>query len=410
MTTGWFTKERCDLNRLRTERVEKAREQMKKDGIGAYLCLEQGNMKYLTDTHTFVVGPWQLLARSVLFPRTGDPMLYEWAKRYTRVRDELAPWLKGKVFPGWRWNMFLKGGVPMTEMLADLKKVLADHDVLNEPLAIDMPVVTADFTKMFTDEGIKVVDANPSLSKARMVKTQDEIECFKWSTSIAEAIFEEIRDRIRPGTKENDLAALACDLSLRWECDGQLEANICSGRNTYPDGLGYSTKQISPRDMVTVGICGARWRGYNSSYHRTFTCGKATQRQKELYAECRELLYKAINVIKPGVTTADICNVWPGPEHWGGKTWREVSDCAIGYGVGLDEKEPPTITPLFSREHPVTLKENMLISLKTYYGVPSTPEVPGEGARIENTVLVTKDGCEILTRWPDDEPTECWVW
>jgi Xaa-Pro aminopeptidase len=91
---------KIDLNRLRRERVERARAQMEKEGIGAYLCFDPANLNYLTDTYTVRLEP--LLARNVLFPRTGDPILYEWGYRWQRVRDELAPWLKGNVKPGWR--------------------------------------------------------------------------------------------------------------------------------------------------------------------------------------------------------------------------------------------------------------------------------------------------------------------
>jgi Xaa-Pro dipeptidase len=66
--------DKINLERMRRERVEKAREQMKKDGIGAYLCFGQGNIKYLTDTFTTMV--YQFFNRNVLFPRTGDPILY----------------------------------------------------------------------------------------------------------------------------------------------------------------------------------------------------------------------------------------------------------------------------------------------------------------------------------------------
>jgi Xaa-Pro aminopeptidase len=398
--------EKIDLNRLRTERVERARAQMEKEGIGAYLCFDPANLNYLTDTYTVRLEP--LLARNVLFPRTGDPILYEWGYRWQRIRDELAPWLKGNVRPGWRLRFFLMRGLKPTEFLADLKKVLSDHGVLDQPLAVDMPIITLGFADMLRSEGIKVIDGFPSLNRARANKTEDEIECMKISVAICDEIFYEIQKAIHPGTRESDLAGIAAGLSVKHCCDAPVEIVGCSGENTNPNMLGYSDRPLRPGDMVFVDLPGVRYKGYCSCYYRTFTCGKATQRQKELHDECRDLLYKGLSQIKAGNTTADVCKAWPGPEHWGGKTWRDVSDCAIGHGIGLHNQESPTITPLFSFESPITLEEGMVIALETFYG--SKPGEPvRQGARIEDVVVVTKDGYEMLTRWPNDKITECWI-
>ena len=397
---------KIDLGRLRRERVEKAKAQMEKEGIGAYLCFDPANITYLTDTNTYRLEP--LLARNVLFPRTGDPILYEWGFRWQRVRDELAPWLKGNVRPGWRLRFYLNRGVKPVEFLADLKKVLNDHGVINEPLAVDMPIVSIDFAEMLRSEGLKVIDGFPSLNRARAVKTEDEIECTRMSETICEEIFYEIQKTIRPGIRETDLAAIATEFAVKRFCDAPVDIVCCSGENTNPNMLGYSDRTIRPGEMVFVDLPGVRYKGYCSCYYRTFTCGRATQRQKEIHAECHDLLYKGIAKVKAGNTTADICKAWPGPEHWGGKNWRDVSDCAIGHGIGLHNQEAPTITPLFSIENPITLEENMIIAIETFYG--SKPgELPRQGARIEDLVVVTKDGYENLARWPKDKITECWI-
>jgi Xaa-Pro dipeptidase len=397
--------DKVNLERMRRERVERAREQMKKDGIGAYLCFGQGNIKYLTDTFTTMI--YLFFNRNVLFPRTGDPILYEWGSRYVRVRDELAPWLKGNVKPGWRLGAYLMDGREPTEFLADLKKVLSDHDVINEPLGIDMPVATLNFADFFKEAGIHAINARPSLSKARMIKTQDEIECMRISCAITEEVFDAIRDAIKPGVRENDLAAIINDIFIRNGADGPDEPVVCVGENTHPNMMVYNMRPIRPGDMMFIDLH-MRWRGYHSCVYRVFTCGKATQRQKELYEETRSLTYKAIAQVKAGNTTADICKVWPSPEHWGFTTWRECSENAIGHGIGLDVHEPPMITPLFSLDHPVKLEENMVIALETYYGT-LPPRGPGEGARTEEDILVTKGGYEILTKWPVKEITEAWI-
>jgi len=102
---------RIDLGRLRRERLEKARAQMEKEGIGAYLCFDAANIGYLTDTYTYRLEP--LLARNILFPRTGDPILYEWGFRWQGARiedlvvvtkdgyEDLAMWPKNRITECW---------------------------------------------------------------------------------------------------------------------------------------------------------------------------------------------------------------------------------------------------------------------------------------------------------------------
>jgi len=402
----YSVEDRVDLGRLRKERVDKAREQMKKSGIGAYLCFGAANIRYLTDTHTSIV-PAIFYNRNVLFPRTGDPILYEWGSRYVRVRDELAPWLKGNVRPGWRLGAFLTNGQYPTDFLNDLKKTLSDHGVLNEPLAVDTPIVTPFFTDILRKAGFNIVEGHRSLGKARMIKTKDEIECHRISCMITEEIFDAVRREIRPGVRENDLAAVVNDVALRRGCDGPTEPNISSGENTHPNMMHHNMRPIRPGDMVFLDLH-MRYRGYHTCVYRCFTCGRATQQQKELHEETRRLMYDAIKVVKAGVTTAEVASVWPGPEHWGFKTWRECSENALGHGIGLDNHEAPMITPLFSGEHPVTLEEGMVLALETYYGTLPMTEL-GEGARLEEDIVVTKDGYELLTKWPVNEIVEAWI-
>jgi Xaa-Pro aminopeptidase len=92
--------DRIDLARMRKERIEKLREEMKKDGIGTYVCFNVANCRYLTDVYPAPLVEKIALSNNVVFPRTGDPILFEWGQIDRRVKHELAPWLKGKVRPG----------------------------------------------------------------------------------------------------------------------------------------------------------------------------------------------------------------------------------------------------------------------------------------------------------------------
>ncbi len=102
-----------------------------------------------------------------------------------------------------------------------------------------------------------------------------------------------------------------------------------------------------------------------------------------------------------GATTADIVQQWPAADYWGFKTESEAFGLAFGHGLGVGLWERPIVSRLYSLDNPVELKEGMVIALETYDGEGN------DGARIEDEVIVTVDGCEVITKFPCDELIEC---
>lgn len=399
----WRWEDRINLDRMRKERVEKLRDEMKKNGIGTFLCFDPPNVKYLTDVHQAKLLEKVALSENVIFPMTGDPILYTWGSRWRRFRDELAPWLKGNVRPGFRLGFYLTRNIYPEDFINDLKKTMTEHGLSNEPLAIDIPVITVDLKQIFEKAGINVVDGGPFIRRARMVKTQDEIECQRMASSICDEAYASLREAIRPGIREYELESIAIDTALKRGADEAMAILVCSGENTTPNMGGAGDRPVRRGDLIFFDLADISWKGYHVCYYRTFSCGKASQRQKENYKKCLDLTYMAIEKVKAGVSTADIVKAWPSPEYWGAKTWWDISECAIGHGIGLWVQEAPGISPLFSVQFPVTLEENMVIALESWYGIK---EYPTDGCRFEETLIVKKDGYEILTKWPKDEITE----
>jgi len=110
-----------------------------------------------------------------------------------------------------------------------------------------------------------------------------------------------------------------------------------------------------------------------------------------------------LDVIQPGAKTADIASVWPKAQEFGYRNEEEAFLQQYGHGVGLGLWERPIISRRFSFDHPQTIKENMVFAVETWCGAED-----GSGAaRIEEMVVVTKDGCEIITNYPSDHLISC---
>src|SRR6476469_6986955 len=139
--------------------------------------------------------------------------------------------------------------------------------------------------------------------------------------------------------------------------------------------------------------------GYRTFYYRMFCVGSASQSQIDAYRQCRQWLDDAIDLVRPGMTTDKIAEVWPTPAEPGFPSEESCFGLQFGHGLGVGLYEAPMISRLHSFEAPVEIEEGMVFALETY-----CPASDGRSAaRIEEEVVVTADGPEILTRFPGDE-------
>ena len=125
----------------------------------------------------------------------------------------------------------------------------------------------------------------------------------------------------------------------------------------------------------------------------------ASSAQRDAYTRAREYMDRAIALVRPGATTADIVEVWPEAQEFGFADEEAAFALQYGHGVGLSIWEKPIFSRLVSLEHPEVLEEGMVFALETYW-----PSSDGWGAaRIEEEVVVTADGCKVITFFPCEE-------
>lgn len=401
MTVGTMAvdfEERINYDRLRRERLAKAKEQLKAHGLGAILCYDFDNIRYITGTH---VGEWarNKMQRYVILPKDSDPLLYDPA---APAKRKSAPWIADRVFPA---VGSMRGAIPPevgnVEALAkSVKKVLSDYGVANDPLGVD--ILDVPFLRSLEKENVKVVDGQQAMLDARIIKTKDEIELLKLAGAMVDAAYAEIVKNIRPGVRENDLVAIANHLLFTLGSDLVECVNSVSGPRAQPHPHTFGDRIIRPGDMVFLDIMHS-FNGYRTCYYRTFICGKPSKAQLEAYEKAWTWLKKSMDAVKPGATTADVAKCWPKAEEFGFKDEREAFLLQFGHGVGMSIWEKPVISRLFSLDKPFPIKEGMTFALETY-----CQSADGNGAaRIEEEVMVTKDGCERLFKFPCDELISC---
>lgn len=398
---------RIDYERMRKYRLERARQQMKKAGLGALISWDAWDIRYIAGMYVTIPVRW-LEGNAVVLPRNGDPHLYGgYCFSPYRMREEM-PWLKGKIEPmSLGMTKFARTKEDLQSLVKEVAKIMDEHGVKDEPLGLDG--CTSEFLvgEAFKDVGIRTVDAKQTMFEARKIKNKDEIECIRMACSNAEAAFAEIKDAIRPGVTECQLVGIGMKTLYSLGADETQEFVCVSGPLTNPLRIDFTDRQIRPGDLIIIDINGNSFQGYKSCYYRTFSCGKATAEQKEIYEECRAMMYNGIKGVKAGNTTFDIAKGWPNsPSYWGYERWPDVFPYAVGHGVGISLHERPWgISYPDARAHPEKLEEGMVIALETWTGKKGGKD----GVRLEEMVVVTKGGYELLTKWPVDEITECWT-
>jgi Xaa-Pro dipeptidase len=392
--------ERVNFERLRGERLAKAKAALKASNLGSLVCYDFDNIRYITGTH---VGEWarNKMNRFCVLPRDGEPVLFDSAALAKKV---WCPWIAEHTFPA---VGSMRGAIPpevqsVEKVAQDILKWVKEYGVEKKPVGMDIADIP--LVRALEKLGLEVMDGQQVILEARMVKTKDEIELLKGSAAMVDAAYEEVVRTIRPGARENDLVAVAnkvlYELGAEWvEC-----INCVTGERGRPHPHVFSDRIIRPGDMVFLDIM-SHYMGYGTCYYRTFVCGKPSKAQLEAYALAWKWLKGSIDAVRPGATTADVAKAWPPPGEFGLKTEDEAFLLQFGHGVGLSIWEKPVISRLISLDHPYPIREGMVFAVETY-----CPSVDGRGsARIEEELVVTRDGCERIFRYPIEELISCGI-
>jgi len=399
-TMGVDFEERVNFERLRNERLAKAKAALAASDLGALVCYDFDNIRYITGTH---VGEWcrNKMNRYCILPREGEPLLFDPA---TPAKKISCPWIADRVFPA---VGSMRGAIPpetgsVEKVADDVLMWLKEYGVDKKPVGMDIADIP--LIRTLEKRGLEIVDGQEVMLEARITKTKDEIELLKVSAAMVDAAYEEVVRHIRPGNRENDLVAVANQVLYSLGSELVECVNSVAGERGKPHPHTFSDRIIRPGDMIFLDIMHS-YMGYRTCYYRTFICGKPSREQLEAYATAWKWLKDSIDAVKPGATTADVAKAWPAPGEFGLKTENEAFLLQFGHGVGLSIWEKPVISRLFSLEHPYPIREGMVFALETY-----CPSADGRGAaRIEEEVVVTKEGHERIFRYPIEELISCGV-
>ena len=389
--------QRVDFRRLHNYRLGRTRQALARSDLGAILTFDQHNIRYISST---VIGEWarDKLTRYCLLTGNGDPYVWDFgsAAKHHRL---YAPWLhqdhcragllglRGAIHPN--VGLFRKAA-------EEIKSVLVEEGVADMPIGVDLvePPMLFELQRV----GLDVRDGQQMMLDARELKSQDELMLLNTSAAMVDGCYHKIAEALKPGVRESQIVALANHDLYEKGSDCVEAINAISGERCSPHPHNFTDRLLRPGDQAFFDIIQS-YMGYRTCYYRTFAVGKASVAQKDAYKRAREWIDGAIAMIKPGVRSDHVAECWPKAEEIGFHGEMEAFGLEFAHGLGLGLHERPIISRLNSFTEPTEIKAGMVFALETY--CPATDGI--SAARIEEEVIVTDKGCQVITLYPSQE-------
>lgn len=394
--TDW--QERINFARMREERLAKTQAAMKKHGIAACLLTRPENIRYVTGVRG--APEFAPLLRYALAFAKHDPIIYELGDTLTQNKVHCT-WVKPE---NWRYSFCWLGGICGPEATRAEAKKWADAIVRDlkekglhkEKLGVD--AIDEAGRRALTEAGLENVAVMPALREARRTKTPDEINCILVAIAIANKGYANFCETAKPGLRECDLGGAVMKAMLEAGAEF-VQAGVRSGPYTFEvTHISNTDRIIEAGDLAYVNLCSTSYMGYKVCVYRSFIVGrKPNQKEQDWYRKCRDRVYAVIEAVKPGATTAEAAKHFLPASTWGHEAEEKLVVAEVGHGMGMSYDEP-VISRIWSMEHPQTFEPGMVIAIESREG-----ELGYGGVRLEEMVLVTETGHEILTTWPAEE-------
>lgn len=389
---------RVDFERLRKHRIARTRQMLEKEDLGALLLFETSNIRYATSTQ---IGYWAFNKgeRYALVTREGRPRIWDFGSAAKAHRLQLPHMYDAENSVG--GNTGLQGAIgPETGLHSraakEIREALESEGLAGERLGVDL-AETGVFLALQA-EGLDVVDGQQAMMKARELKNPDEILLLTQACAMVDGVYQDIFEALKPGIRESDIVALAHARLFEMGSEFVEAINSIAGERCSPHPHVFSDRLIRPGDQAYFDIIHV-FNGYRTCYYRTFAVGRATQAHRDAFKQSREWMDAAIDLVRPGTTTDQIAKIWPRAEEFGFEDEMDAFGLQFGHGVGVGLHERPIISRLNSLDSPIEIKEGMVFALETY-----APATDGRSAaRIEEEVVVTADGCKVITLFPCEE-------
>ena len=391
------TEAQLDMARLRGYRLGRVREQLKQHDCGACVLLDQINIRYATGSRNMPLFNSHVPNRYAFVPAEGPVVLFE-IRQAQHVAEELETVDECRLIR----NFTFFGGGPRagegSELFADdIADLVRQHGGGNKRLAIDR----CDPKGMVAliDRGLELFDAQEPMERARIIKSGEEILCMNESLAVAEIGMARMREAMTPGMTENEMYSILHQTNIAMGGEWIETRLLTSGDRVNPWLQQCSDRRIRAGELVAFDTDMVGPFGYCADISRTYYCGpgKPTAAQRDLYKLAHEEVYHNIDLVKPGLSFREFTEkAWKQPAQFVANRYP-----ALAHGIGMCDEYPTIFYPpdWETEGYDGVVEENMTLCIESYIG----PEGGKEGVKLEQQVLVTATGVEVLSKFPFED-------
>lgn len=379
-----------DFDRLRAYRMERIRSALRETGAAMCVLVNPISLRYAVDYRTYALFQSHIPTTYLFVPVEG-PVIIHGAYGPPPSVDEVRTA---------RPISFFDGGGELAEgarLLADdIHRFLDEIGTDNRRVAVEY--VNPSITQALMQRGFDVIDGVAVSEQARVIKSVDEIACIRWAIAVAELGITKMKEALRAGVSEVQLWALLNYTNLANNGDWHDGRMLASGPRTNPWCQEASERQIESGDLVGFDTDMIGPFGYFADISRTFHCGpeKPSKRQKQIYQFALDEIEHNLKLVRPGIRFTEFQQqAFLQPEEFHANAYP----CVI-HGVGMCD-EYPRVNPGFRGPllYDGAIEAGMVICIESFVGAQGERE----GVKLEQQVLVTGDGYEMLSTYPMED-------
>ena len=385
-----------DLASLRAYRYARVQQQLRENDCAAAVLSNPINIRYATDSRNMTVWLLHNMGRYCVVPAEGPAVLFEYSNNNCLRGIPRMPAV-AEVRPGIIHAFF---DVADHAVAVSHRWAAEIHDVVTQQmgggryrLAIDRAdLLGADALR---GVGFELVEGQRVMELARSVKSAEEIACMRQSLAVADLGMQRMRNALRPGITENALWAELHCANIQNGGEWIETRLLSSGPRTNPWFQESSDRVIRAGELVSFDTDMVGPYGYCSDVSRTFFCGpgQPSGSQRQLCEMAAEQVEFNCGLLRPGLAFREFTeNAWTIPARF-----AEQNYGCVAHGVGLVDEWPSIgCDPADPALQDGIIVPGMVLCIESYLG-----EVGGtEGVKLEEQVLITAAGCEVLSRFP----------
>ena len=384
-----------DMAAMREHRLARLQGEVNASGGAALLLLDPINIRYAAGIKAGQIFAMHFLSRCLVVPADGRAVVFGWGAG----KDAWRPETVGQAFPMPPITYMEAGTRRDSRIAAWAREVAAVVRERGGGGRVALDVCDPGTLDALRATGLEVVAGEPLVERACATKCPEEIACMLHAVTVADAAMARMRRELVPGMTENELFAILQHANIAMGGEWIEYRLLAAGGHTNPWGMEAGDRIIRAGELVAFdcGLVGPF--GYSADVSRTFFCepGTPTEAQKRLYRLAHENIQRNLELVRAGVTFREVSERgWMPPSEFVAHRYPVMM-----HGIGMGDEWPCIPWPVdWERDgYDGVLEENMVICVESFIG----SEHGGEGVKLEEQVLVTRDGYQLMSTFPFEE-------